>query len=128
MNYGTDRQGSVPPYSIARQFYSPHLYHASHFGLPYGRPRVGVVMVGRIGSLKTWVCTGELIHTININILIIKYYIMKNQDFLKLIIILIILFIVWLFFYFLFGIYVSTGIVALFLFDRWITRYIRNRY
>ena len=55
LNYGTDRRGSVPPYSIARQFYPPHLYHASHFGLPYGRPRVGVVMVGRIGSLITWV-------------------------------------------------------------------------
>ena len=23
MTYGTDRRGSVPPYSIARQFYSP---------------------------------------------------------------------------------------------------------
>ena len=27
MTYGTDRRGSVPPYSIARQFYSPRPPH-----------------------------------------------------------------------------------------------------
>ena len=48
MTYGTDRQGSVPPYSIARQFYSPHLYHASHFGLP------------PVGLGSAWLWWGEL--------------------------------------------------------------------
>ena len=41
-------KGSVPPYSIARQFYSPHLYHASHFGLP------------PVGLGSAWLWWGEL--------------------------------------------------------------------
>ena len=58
MTYGTDRQGSVPSYSIARQFYSPRPpTHASAYAPAWGRP-------GRIGSLITWVWQGGLIPTL----------------------------------------------------------------
>ena len=47
MTYGTDRQGSVPPYSIARQFYSPRPPHTRL------RLRSGVgVGLGELARLK----------------------------------------------------------------------------
>ena len=54
MTYGTDRRGSVPPYSIARQFYSPRPPTHASLRSAWGRP-------GRIGSLITWVWQGGLV-------------------------------------------------------------------
>ena len=37
MTYGTDRRGSIPPYNIARQFYSPRPpTHASAYAPAWG--------------------------------------------------------------------------------------------